>query len=506
MPNPSRPVPGCLRRRPPLSVLAALSLFGSTLLCLRTGTVPAGLVLAALGAAGLAAAALAGGVLTAAPQPALSGSLSHRRGFAALALLCLALGAGMGPARLWPMLQRRGLQPTGLPLSQVGRYEAQLIRDSSATPGEATRYELRLTRVLTAGSDRCASSSATVVLWIEEGPRLAAGRLVEVEGRLRPPSAGGLPALSSRAPREALTVKGYRNLPSALRASLLEAVRRRLGGLDAPTAATLEALVLGSREEVSTELYDGFRASGSLHLLALSGLHAGILYLLVSCLLRFARPPAVRRLAAAAVLVLYLLLAGFRPSLFRAVVMILAAVLGGLLDRDARPLNLLALAAAALILVDPAAVLTLSFQLSFLAVAGILVLSPGLQRWLERVLPRVAAAALAYSLAAQAATAPLLLVRFGVLYPVGIIAALPLIPLVSIFIWFGLGYLALAGTAVGGPAGVVLGSLHHLLQWTVAVFARVPPLFGPAAVTLAAMLLGAALFLRLRPAPSLEVT
>ena len=109
MPNPARPVPGCLSRRPPLSVFAALSLFGSTLLCLRTGTVPAGLVLAALAAAALAAAGLAGGLVAgglraAAPQLPFSAGFRHRREFAALALLCLALGAGVGPARLWPML------------------------------------------------------------------------------------------------------------------------------------------------------------------------------------------------------------------------------------------------------------------------------------------------------------------------------------------------------------------------------------------------------------------
>ncbi|MBN1834575.1 MAG: ComEC/Rec2 family competence protein [Spirochaetales bacterium] len=492
-----------VRRPPSPALFLAVSLFGSTLVSLKAGYLPLLPLLAALCTAAAAAALLL------APS-FLRGS---GRRLAAVALLCLALGWGAGAARLWPLLPvrlgggreacagqeaaapgtRAGLLHSGLPLSRVRRYHAVLTRDSSAAPGEAARYELRVTRVATAGGETVAAASAAAVLWVPQGPRLAAGRRIEVEGRLRPQAPGGPPALSSTVSTKALTVHGYASSLAARRAGLLGAVRSRLGGLEAPAAATLEALILGSREEISTELYEGFRASGSLHLLALSGLHAGILYLLVTRLLAFVRSRGLRSLAAAAVLVAYLFVAGPRPSLFRAVVMILAAVLGRLLDRDARPLNLLALAAAALILIDPAAVLTLSFQLSFLAVAGILVLSPGLQGWLEKGLPSFAAAALAYSTAAQAATAPLLLARFGVIHPIGLLAALPLIPLVTVFIWAGLGYLALAGTFLGDALGLGLPGLHGLLEGCVGLCARVPPLFGAAAVPLVVLLLGVSL-------------
>jgi ComEC/Rec2-related protein len=392
-----------------------------------------------------------------------------------------------------------------LPLAQVRRYEAILRRDSSAAPGQATRYELRLTRVLTAASERAATCSVEAVLWVRGGPRLAAGRRIAVEASLVPPPAGRWPTLSSTAAAEAITIEGYRSALFAFRAGLLDAARQRMGALGPATAATLEALVLGSREEIATDLYDGFRASGSLHLLALSGLHAGILFVLARAALRFLRPPGVRNLAAAVVLLGYLFLAGFRPSLFRAVIMILTAAIARLLDRDARPVNLLALAAIALVLVEPAAVLSFSFQLSFLAVAGILVLSPGLQRWLEGGLPRAVAAAVAYSVAAQAATAPLLLARFGVLHPVGIIAALPLIPLVTVFIWAGLAYLLVAGSALGPSATLGLGALHRWLQACVTLFARVPPLFGASAVALTGVLLGTTLAFRLLRAPALEI-
>jgi competence protein ComEC len=316
---------------------------------------------------------------------------------------------------------------------------------------------------------------------------------VVVQGKLEPAPLGEWPALHSRVPSGALSVGGYHTAGAASRARLVEALRARIASLEAGPAGTLEALLLGSREEVDPGLYDGFRASGSLHLLALSGLHAGVLYLLGSLILWFVPRPRVRRLGACAFVVAYLILAGFRPSLFRAVVMIVTAAAAALLDRDSRPLNLLALAAVILLLVDPGSVLSLSFQLSFLALAGILVLGPGLERALERALPRMAAAPLAYSMAAQAATAPLLLHHFGSLRPVGILAALPLIPLVTLFIWSGVAYLALAATAAGGALAGFLASVHRVLEASVGLFARVPPVYGAAGVTVAAVLLAAGL-------------
>ena len=359
---------------------------------------------------------------------------------------------------------------------------------------------------MTARGERAAGAAGTAVLWVEGGPRLAAGRMVAVTGGLKVGTSGGRSVLTCAVRPEALQPLGYRTSLAAWRAGVVESLRRRLGDLAPEVAATLEALILGIRDEVPEDLYEGFRRAGSLHLLALSGLHAGILYLLVRLMLVFVPLRSIRTLAASVVLLAYLFVAGFRPSLFRAVVMILAAAVGTLLDRDSRPLNLLALAAAVLLLIDPAAVLSLSFQLSFLALAGILLLAPGLQRSLEKVLPPVAAAALSFSLAAQAATAPLLLARFGVVYPVGALAALPLIPLVTVYIWVGLSWLMLSGTFFAGPPAAVLLALHRALRALVELFARAPSLSGGAAAGLLGLLLGALVLLqidktfRLRPA------
>jgi competence protein ComEC len=496
------------------AVPAALSLFSTTLVCLRLGRLPGWLF-----AAGLSFAALS--VVLILQPPA---EWTRRLKAAGTVSLCIAMGFGMGAARLWPLLplsmsgwdflprgghesatsRRAGMVWLGIPLEEVRRFEAVLLRDSSAIPGEATVYELRLLRVMSSQAERSTGAAAGALLWVEEGPPLAAGRLVEVEGRLQRPVSGQRPRLYCSVPPQALTVKGYRSPVAALRARMLEAVRLRLASLGAGAAGILAALILGSREEIATELYAGFRASGSLHLLALSGLHAGILFLLVSLLLWFVRRRTVRGLAASAVLLGYLFLAGFRPSLSRAVVMILTAAFGRLLDRDSRPLNLLALAAVVLLLIDPGASLTLSFQLSFLALAGILLLAPGIQLFLERVLPRVAAAPLAYSIGAQAATAPLLLVRFGSAHPIGILAALPLIPLVTALIWLGIAYLALAGTIAAAPLSMLILWLHRALQASVGWFAAVPPLFGPGAVSLVGLTLAAAVLLRVYRAPLLQ--
>jgi ComEC/Rec2-related protein len=501
-------------RRPPRRPLlvptipAALALSATLLWCLRVGRVPIGLAVAALAVAALS--------VTSALPPV------NRRGRVwpgtSILLLCVALGSGTGMARSWPLQPpvrertdtasgtrhgsgggiQRGVR-AGLPVSSVGSYEAVLRRDSSTAPGQATWYELRLLRVASPGSERVARASGPVLLRVQGGQRLLAGRLVQVQAALGAPTPGQRPALFSAASPQDLVVGGYASRAAAWRAGLVETLRGRLSGLPPGPAGTLEALVLGSREEVPPDLYEGFRASGSLHLLALSGLHAGILYLLGSLLLRFVPLPGVRRLGASVLVVAYLGLAGFRPSLFRAVTMIVAGAAGGLLDRDARPLSSLALAAVFLLVVEPVFVLSLSFQLSFLAIAGILLLGPGLQDALGTALPPPLAAVLALSVSAQAATAPLLLWRFGSVHPVGILAALPLIPLVTGFIWGGIVYLLLGLTPAAAALAACLGWVHRAMEGCVGLFARVPPLHGAAGLSLVAALLAAGLLASVLP-------
>jgi competence protein ComEC len=156
--------------------------------------------------------------------------------------------------------------------------------------------------------------------------------------------------------------------------------------------------------------------------------------------------------------------------------MLSVGALGFILDRDTRTLNLLSLAAAGILLADPAAAGELSFQLSFLSLLGILLLGPQLRRLLTPPLPPFLGSAVSMSLGAQAATTPVLLAVFGAAYPAGALAALPLIPLVTVFLWGGLAALLLSLLPVPPLLAVPLEVLHRGILATLGFFSRFPPL------------------------------
>ncbi len=139
------------------------------------------------------------------------------------------------------------------------------------------------------------------------------------------------------------------------------------------------AMLLGLRKKIDPELYRAYSATGAVHVLAVSGLHVGILAQIIGFILGFIldkfRPskllvPAITLTAIWA----YTILTGATPSIMRAAVMFSSFIVGRLLQKDIIPLNLLAAAAFLLIIYNPNDIYNIGFQLSFGAMAGILLL------------------------------------------------------------------------------------------------------------------------------------
>lgn len=168
----------------------------------------------------------------------------------------------------------------------------------------------------------------------------------------------------------------------------LERSRARLGGLmerlpKGQGRALLRALVLGQRGELSGQVRDAFSITGTAHLLAISGLHMGMVwgwgYLLFRLIftawpglaLRLSAPK-LAALSALAFCLLYAFLAGMSTPTLRALIMATCVVGAMFFDRPYQPAGGLALAALLIVIIWPQAPLTLSFQLSFTAVAAIL--------------------------------------------------------------------------------------------------------------------------------------
>jgi competence protein ComEC len=211
--------------------------------------------------------------------------------------------------------------------------------------------------------------------------------------------------------------------------------------------------------------------------LALSGLHVGVVYGLTWALLGFLRRRGPRTAIACLVVVAYQLFAGFMPSLQRATLMILAAALARVLDRDREPLNVLALSGIVVLALDPWQAFSLSFQLSYLALAGILLVAPLVERPLTGRVPGFLLAPLAASVGAQLATLPVVLPAFGAWYPSGILASLVLMPLTTILLAMGLAWLAVSALFHGpalAVAAAVFDALYRAVDWTASFFSRLP--------------------------------
>ncbi len=215
----------------------------------------------------------------------------------------------------------------------------------------------------------------------------------------------------------------------------------------ADTAELLKALLAGQRGGLDPQTVAAFRAAGASHILALSGLHLGILYGILQKALGWLgngrAAAAFRSAACVAAAAGYLAMTGASPSLVRAFLFILFNELSRLLPgRRRRPLNVFCAALTLQLAVSPTVVRSLGFQLSYLAMLGIVLLFPRLEAWYPKGLRgdplRRIWSGVALTLSCQAFTAPLVWIRFHSFPKYFLITNLGALPLAEGFILCGL--------------------------------------------------------------------
>ena len=185
---------------------------------------------------------------------------------------------------------------------------------------------------------------------------------------------------------------------------------------DNSQSAILTAFVTGSKESIGKSTKETFRSSGAAHLLALSGLHVGILFMILNRITAlFSLTLAARRMRVLVVVgctAAFLAITGFIPSLARAIIMAAICSIAKVWGYRIARAETLVITAFLLICYNPQVVASIGFQLSFAAMAGIMLIMPTLSESLERVMGRWRGRGMAsrtISWCAERIAAPLLL-------------------------------------------------------------------------------------------------
>lgn len=208
--------------------------------------------------------------------------------------------------------------------------------------------------------------------------------------------------------------------------------------------ALLSALTVGERDDFPIELKENYSVAGASHILALSGMHLGVFYLLLATLLSFGGSSriavAIRELIIVVLLWGFAFVAGLSPSVVRAAVLFTLVSLGRCLHQDASAFSSLSFAAIVMLVLSPHLLFDISFQLSFAAVFSILLLAPPLQRMLglERCgwLCRYVANLLILSVVSQIGTLPFVWYYFGVFPLYFLLTNIVVVPLAFLLLSF----------------------------------------------------------------------
>lgn len=275
-----------------------------------------------------------------------------------------------------------------------------------------------------------------------------------------------------------------------LRSRLLQRYKASAFGDD--VLGVLSALTLGDKRGLSNEMRAAYSDAGAAHVLALSGMHVGIIYGMLAFVSRglFRRRSLrwVRELFILVVLWLFAMMVGMSASVVRAVAMCTLYILARWVSDDtSSPLHVLSLTALLMLLVHPLSLFEISFQLSFMAMAAILWIEPYLELFFRRGVdsssrhgkgtspseaPRNVLRSifgffvglLCMSLAAQLGTFPLVLHHFGTFPAYFLLTNLIVVPCLTVVLLLSLVWWVLL--LLGAPWVGLLGALlQHIVGW-----------------------------------------
>lgn len=268
----------------------------------------------------------------------------------------------------------------------------------------------------------------------------------------------------------------------AFRQRLLAQFRR--GDVSGGNLAVISALTLGDKTMIDRHVRTVYSVSGASHILALSGLHIAIIYTLLMLLLdgrRLFRLRIAARLLAIATVWWYVMIVGLPVSAVRSALMLSVCSVVAVANRESLSLDHLALAAFVVVAVSPMSVFDVGFQMSFIAVASILLFVPQMERLLfrspiwQRQPMRWVSGMVTVSLAAQLGVSPLTAYYFGRFSCYFLLTNFIAIPIVMLLLYGALTMFLLSWQpVVSGLLAYGLGSAAQLLNDALALIAGLP--------------------------------
>ena len=251
-------------------------------------------------------------------------------------------------------------------------------------------------------------------------------------------------------------------------------------GLSGQDYAVLAAMTLGYKAEIDGDLNDDYSVSGAAHVLALSGLHLGIIFAVLTAVFSRLRIRSISIVTIMLVIWIYVFVVGMAPSVMRSAVMLSVYSAVKLLHRDNMPLNTLSIAALILLTADPLTLYDVGFQMSFIAVLFIILFYRPLyliipQKWRKiKIVDRLWQMT-AVSVTAQLGVAPLVTLYFGRVSCYFLLANMWVIPLATLILYFAI-LLVLASPihVLQTYIAFLLGRLTHWLNAGVSFIASWP--------------------------------
>ena len=299
-----------------------------------------------------------------------------------------------------------------------------------------------------------------------------------------------------------IRLRGYVNRPSdivIMRESAgnyfktrIERYRSRLMGLilgnaPSPEGGILQALILGEKGRIPENITNNFNRAGVSHILAISGLHVGIVAFIFLFIIRTIMKSSeylllrfnilkVSALFAIIPIIGYAFIAGLRISTIRATIMILCFLIALLAGRGRDLLNILAFAAFAILIISPASLLDVSFQLSFLAVSSIILITPTL----GSMIPKATGGGLfrkgitdvalfiMVSLSAMIGTYPLIALYFNRVSTITLLSNLFIIPIIG-FVVLPIGMLFIIAVPCAPIATALIQTASFFIRISVSI-------------------------------------